>query len=221
MRHLITALIFALLVKEAVAEQPQPNVKDAVWCVPFRYWSSVSPVAVGTGGFNFLCKVVELSPDYPEQQRGPGRFKSGVLEVIDILHADTKKFPALSQVKKLRVEGCEGLKIGDSVIVFVNSEPYEGSYVIDRHEGTNCLIGHKLSRNGDEGFDAEGNRLLLDLVKRDIPPVRNLKAEEIRALCIMDPSGVLQAMIMDVEMSEIATKTQKAEQDAAPQIRPR
>ena len=187
----------------AASDKPKPKIHEGEWVLPFRYWTSLSPVLDGTGGFDFLCEVKTLGDDVPKQDRGPFRFKSGTLSVLEVLKADTDAFPEIKSVKTLAVSGCEGLKIGDRVIVFVDSEPYDGGYVIDRHAGTNCLIGHRLSKRGDEDYDAAANTALIELVRKGRTGVAGASADELHLLSKLDPDGVREALIRAIDMGEL------------------
>src|SRR6478735_6725916 len=118
MRSFLSLALIATALAVAAGEPPQPDIRDGTWDIPFRYWSKLSPVLEGTGGFDFLCEVQELGEDVQPQNEGPFRFKSGTLKVLEVLRADTKKFPAVKTLKTLHVDGCESLKVGDHLIVF-------------------------------------------------------------------------------------------------------
>ncbi|CAN5912154.1 hypothetical protein BH11VER1_BH11VER1_18340 [soil metagenome] len=203
MKVLASLALFVVTVTAMAAEPVQPDIKDGVWRVPFRYWSQLSPIVDGTGGFDFLCEVKALGKDVPRQDHGPFRYKTGILKVLEVLNADANKFPAVKTLKTLQVEGCEGLKVGDRLILFVDGEPYENGYVIDHHRGTNCLIGHRLARADEEVVYEDSEALLIDLVRKGRTNVSQATVEELHILALMDPAGVGHALIREVAMDRL------------------
>jgi hypothetical protein len=206
MRVFLSLALVATALAVSAGEPPQPDIRDGIWDIPLRYWSKLSPVLEGTGGFDFLCEVQGLGEDVPAQVQGPFRFKTGTLKVLEVLHADTKKFPAVKTLKTLHVEGCESLKVGDRLIVFVDGEPYQGGYVIDRHRGTNCLIGHRLARTEDDEVVKKSEALLLELVRKDKLQVDSATTDELRILAAMDPAGVAEALTREIDLGRLIRK---------------
>ncbi len=190
----------------SLPQVPQPKVVDGSWNIPLRYWCELSPLVEGTGGFDFLCEVQALGDRILAQDQGPARFQTGVLKVIEVLHADTERFPALKTVRTLHVEGCEGLQVGDRLLLFVDSEPYEGGYVIDRHRGTNCLIGHRLACKDEKDADGESEAALLELVRKGRTTVSKATPDELRVLARMDPAGVAEGLIRMMDMGDLVRK---------------
>lgn len=204
MKTLVTfaALVIAAMV---VAAGPvQPAIKDGTWHIPFRYWAHISPALDSTGGFDFLCEVESLGKDIPPQDEGQRHFKGGTLKVLEVLHADTTAFPAVTTLKTLHVQGCEGLQVGDRLLLFVDGEPYEGGYVIDHHRGTNCLIGHRLARPDEDGVNHDREKLLIEMVRKGKASVTDeATPDELRALAMMDPAGVAEALVRRIEMGHL------------------
>lgn len=214
---IFVSLALIVMTATAMAVEPvQPDIKEGIWSVPFRYWSHLSPVLHGTGGFDFLCEVQALGKDVPKQDHGPIKYKTGILKVLEVLNADTKLFPALKTLRTLQVEGCEGLRVGDRLIVFVDGEPYENGYVIDHHLGTNCLIGHRLARTDEEDADEASEALLIKLVKQGKTEVSHATTDELQVLALMDPAGVAKALIREIEMERLVRQPEKTSKQMPP-----
>lgn len=210
MRSLPALLSLLLVATTTLAADPiQPDIRDGAWHLPFRYWSELSPVLEGTGGFDFLCEVQQLGEDV-RPKNGPFQYKTGILKVLEVLHADHTRFPAVKSLKTLHVSGCHGLKVGDRVIVFVDGEPYEGGYVIDRHRGTNCLIGHRLDPPDKDAADQEPEDPLINLVRKGRHLISgSTTPAELRLLTRIDPSGVAETLIRDIEKGRLIRRPEK------------
>lgn len=194
MRLFYNLLIFACIA--AVSRgAPKPEIKDGEWNIPFMYWSELSPALEGTGNNTFLCEVSTLG----EESTEPRQFRPGTLKLIEILNGDEERF---SSFDRMSVKGCEGLKIGDRIILIVADERIpsgEDVLCIIRHRGTNCLIGHRLTRSDEEGYSKASEDALVALARRGFSDIAALTPDELRTLSIMDPDGVREVLIRQIE----------------------
>ena len=174
------------------------------WTLGFRYWSHHTPFA-SAGSFAFLTEVVQLGPVIsPDPDRdGPPRFRSGVLKVLEIL--SPKPNSELSRVKELVVEGLEGLKTGDRLVVFVDSEPYQGCHVVNFHDG-GCHVGIRLPALNDLDFGAEPQSHILKTLREGRTSLKQLTAEEIRSWILVDAIGIARAFQVELEMERLQWK---------------
>lgn len=131
------------------------------------------------------------------------RFRPGVLKVLEIL--SQKPNSQLSRVKELAVEGLEGLKTGDRLIVFVDPEPYQGLHVVNFHEG-GCHVGIRLPELDDLDFSAEPQNHILKTIKEGRSNLRQLTADEIRAWILADATGIARAFQVELEMDRLQWK---------------
>lgn len=196
--------------KTTAQEVIKPDIRGGVWNIPLRYWAHLSPVMDGgLDGFIFLCEVAKLGPDIVRKDELPSRFKTGDLTVLETLNG-SKRFPIFKTLKTLQVEGCDGLQPGDRVIVFVDRELYEGGYVINNHEGTNCLLGHRLLRNGEAESEVElterrqSETKLVEFLKSGRSSIEKASSDDLHLLSTMDPEGVRKALIREREIKELS-----------------
>ena len=174
------------------------------WPLHLRYWSHHTPFA-SAGSFAFLTEVAQLGPEIsPDQNRdSPLRFRHGLLKVLEFL--SPKPNSELTRVKELAVDGLDGLKTGDRLVVFVDPEPYEGSYVVNFHEG-GCHVGIKLPALDDLDFGAEPQNHILKTIKEGRTNLRQLAADEIRAWILADATGVALAFQIELEKKRLQWK---------------
>ncbi|MBE7494371.1 MAG: hypothetical protein HS117_05470 [Verrucomicrobiaceae bacterium] len=175
------------------------------WRIGFRYWSHRTPYE-SASDHAFLAEVSKLGPEVPppDRQQGPLRFRSGILTVIERLHRQTDKEPVLSKVRELSVEGMDGLKVGDRVIVFVDREQYKGGHVINYHEG-GCLIGICLPAKDPNMEDALVEPLLKSL-REGRTTLRQLTSEELSAWIAVDPTGIARQFQMQLDLGRLEWK---------------
>ena len=206
MLRYITILLLLLSVGSG-ATLPEFRIDDSGrWSLPFRYWSHCTPFE-SAGSYAFLVEVTKLGPESPpiDKQEPPLRFRSGTMKVNELLSAKSPHAPELAKVRGLIVEGVDGLKIGDRVIVFVDSEPYEGGFVINFHEG-GCRVGIRLPPLDDLNFGAELQNHLLRSLRENRTSLRQLTSEEISAWITVDPAGVARQFQQELEMERLHWK---------------
>ena len=196
-----------LLSAHAIADPPKFSIDDkGRWSLPLRYWSHETSFE-SAGSYAFLAEVTKLGPEVPpiEKQELPLRFRSGNLKVHELLSPKPSSSPELARVRELSVEGLDGLKVGDRVIVFVDPEPYEGGFVINFHEG-DCHVGIRLPPADDLDFGAEPQQHLLKTIRDDRTSLRQLTTEELSAWIIVDPVGIARRFQRELEMERLQWK---------------
>lgn len=176
------------------------------WSLPLRYWCHETAYEAA-GSYAFLAEVTKLGPKPPpvEHQKLPLRFRSGSLKVHELLNPRPVDFPNLAKVRELWVEGLDGLKLGDRVIVFIDPEPYEGGFVINFHEG-GCHVGIRLPPADDLSFGAESQALILKTLREDRTELRKLTSEELSAWITVDAKGIARHFQMELEMERLHWK---------------
>lgn|GEM_PF-2630535 len=200
----VLAVFFMLAVPQWVSSADLAIDAAGRWSLGFRYWSHHTPFA-SAGSFAFLTEVVQLGPEIsPDQNRdGPLRFRHGMLKVLEIL--SPKPNAELSRVKELAVEGLEGLKTGDRLIVFVDPEPYQGIHVVNFHEG-GCHVGIRLPALDDLDFGAEPQSHILKTLREGRTSLKQFTADEIRAWILADATGIARAFQVELEMKRLQWK---------------
>ncbi|MDB4265216.1 hypothetical protein N9891_00545 [bacterium] len=188
--------------KPDLPKAPIPDIRDGVWTISLRYWAHQAFVDSGVSDFRFLCEVTQLGPEPEKEQVLPLTFRSGELKVLENLSADEAAFKTL---KSLRVTGCEGLELGDKLIVFVDEEAYQGSYVINLHDETNSTLGHRFTRKAESQYDERHKKdlQLVELLRKGEIDVAKVSAEDLRTLSFMNPDGVREALIREREVREL------------------
>ncbi len=189
------------------ADAPKFSIDNAGrWFLPLRYWSHATPYE-SAGSFAFLTEVTKLGPEVPPvDQQGPLlRFQAGTVKVHELLHPKADKLPELVRVRELAVEGIDGLKVGDRVIVFVDPEPYEGGYVINFHEG-GCHVGIRLPPPDDLTFGEKGQKHILKTLREHRTALRQLTSEELSAWIAVDAVGIARRFQMELEMERLNWK---------------
>jgi len=126
-----------------------------------------------------------------------------MLKVLEIL--SPKPNAELSRVKELAVEGLEGLKTGDRLIVFVDPEPYQGIHVVNFHEG-GCHVGIRLPALDDLDFGAEPQSHILKTLREGRTSLKQFTADEIRAWILADATGIARAFQVELEMKRLQWK---------------
>lgn len=161
------------------------------WSVPLRYWYHPN-LFENADGFAFLVEVKALGPQpitpAPDHLESP-QLRKAELTVVELLSQGSGVPAKLAEVKMLDVEGAEGLSIGDRLVVLVARQPYEGGYVIDRHEG-DCALGILLSPSSNAKLDASEEQQLLEYFKNPKPGFAELTPAEIKLWRKIDAKGV-------------------------------
>ena len=206
MLRYITILLLLLSVGSG-ATLPEFRIDESRrWSLSFRYWSHCTPFE-SAGSYAFLAEVTKLGPEPPpiNQQKLPLQFRSGTMKVHELLSPKLPMAAELAKVRELIVEGVDGLETGDRVIVFVDSEPYEGDYVINFHEG-GCRVGIRLPPLDDLNFGAELQNHLLRSLRENRTSLRQLTSEELSAWITVDPAGVARQFQQELEMERLQWK---------------
>lgn len=176
------------------------------WSLSLRYWCRQTPFE-SAGSYAFLAEVTKLGPEVhsAEKQALPLRFRSGNLKVHELLSPKPVGSPELARVRELSVDGLDGLKAGDRVIVFIDPEPYEGGYVINAHEG-GCLVGIRLPPADDQVFGAASQELILKTLREGRTELRKLTTEELSAWITVDAAGIARQFQKDLDMERLQWK---------------
>ena len=185
------------------AASPRIGNKNGVWSLPLRYWSH-QYVFEERDSFVFHVKVVSLGTARQAKAENASRpfLQEGTLGVLELLNGDTTKYPELLQVKSLLVEGCNGLKVGDRVVVFVDSEPYEGGYVINYHQDASSILGVCLPSK-DPKFGKDEQEKFLKMLRDKQEDIERMKIEDLRLWRQIDPNGVSAALIRGIESGKL------------------
>ncbi|WP_221306003.1 hypothetical protein [Prosthecobacter vanneervenii] len=175
------------------------------WNLGFRYWSHQTPFASAGSSWAFLTEVVQLGQEIAltETESAPLRFRSGTLKVSAIL--GQKPNSKFSQIKELVVAGLDGLRIGDRLVVFVDSEPYEGGYVVNFHEG-GCHVGIRLPAVDDLEFGVRPQNHVLNTLREGRTSLKHLTAEEVQAWILADATGIARAFQVELEKGRLQWK---------------
>ncbi len=195
-------LLFHLLTAHGFADPPKLDVDgNGRWKLALRYWAHCTPFQ-SAGGYAFLAEVAQLGAQIPpvEEQDGPLRFRSGILKVREVLNP--KPAPALTAIKELSVEGLDGLKIGDRLIVFVDPVAYEGGYVINFHDG-GCHVGIRLPPANDLDFGAGPQAHILKALRDGRFELWQLSDEEIFSWIIADAAGIARRFQVELEKKHL------------------
>lgn len=107
----------------------------------------------------------------------------------------------MEKVESLSVEGTEGLRVGDRVIVLVDSEFYEGFYVVNHHNG-GCILGIRLPPKDDRIFGKDEQNAFIDLLRKG-KDLRQLTPEEMNLWNELDPKGIGCALIREIETKHL------------------
>jgi hypothetical protein len=176
---------------------------EGVWRVPLRYWSHHPPF-FDAGGFTFLTEVVSLGPEVPpqDQQELPLQFRTGMLRVKEVLTPAKGRPKEFEKIKTLDVEGTEGLKVGDRVIVLVDPEAYEGGFVMNYHTG-GCILGLRLPPKDDLSFGKEEEKTVLDFLRSGRFLIETMTSDEMRAWMQLDPAGIAVELVREVEKGRL------------------
>ena len=188
------------------AEPPILGGVDGAWRVPLRYWSHEYPFQA-RGSITYLVEVSEIGaePKKPTENDWALRFQSGRLRVLESLSPQSALSKQLSSTKFINVEGVEGLKKGDRLIVFIDTVPYEGFYVMNyRTDG--CHIGIKLPPADDLNFGAKEQAVLLTSCRSGNSGLRDLSSEQLQAWIDADPAGVALAFKQELEAGGLVWK---------------
>jgi len=202
---IISILVLILTLSGSYADKAVPKINDGIWDVNFMYWSSLSPAVEGTGSITILCEVANLG----EVKTEPREYQAGELKVLELLSSSAKE---LKNLKTINIDGCEGLKVKDRVIICIGIEGMPNGksvYCVLNHRGTNCSIGHRLSHKDEESFNKEDNKALLELAKKGFPSIDKLTTDELRTFSIMDPDGVREALIRKIEIKNFKMHNNK------------
>jgi len=171
------------------------EIVGATWSLAFRY-STNMPLLYDLENHVFLAEVKKLGPvPKPLPDIGKRRFQEGFLEVIETLHAA----PGVdfSALKTLEVSGCEGLRVGDVVVVFVDSEAENGIFVVNHHPGCSSSLGPVLASRKDYDKLDEGSeaKRFVKLVKSQFKSLFDLSPEDLEAWAHYDPQGTLNQFL--------------------------
>lgn len=137
-----------------------------------------------------------------ERQELPLRFRSGSLKVHELLSPKSVALPELARVRELAVEGLDGLKVGDRVIVFIDPEPCEGGFVINFHEGA-CHVGIRLPSADDLTFGAETQAHILKTIREGRTELWKLTSEELSAWITVDAAGIARRFQRELDMERL------------------
>lgn len=204
----IILIVFSIFSVSALqADSTIHNKPDTKWNLPLAYWCHVHPFH-DTDSFIFLTKVTALGEDKPpiSKQELPFRFREGDLQVLELLSPPVKESSVLAKVKTLHVEGTEGMKIGDRIVVMVCDELFDGLYAIKYHEG-GCLVGVRLPllSKSDVHFD-ENEKMqedFLNILRKGKFNLRQLSEEEMNIWLEIDPKGIGKDLIHEIEMGRL------------------
>jgi len=123
----------------------------------------------------------------PELQKGVLTVKKKLFAMPNGVNVD--------KITKLTTDGCEGLRVGDYVIVFVNDgDNFYGEFAIEEHAGTSSKLGVNLGKSDAKGeFPADAKRFM-ELLKPGSPPIREFSKEDFKIWKHFDPVGAAEEL---------------------------
>jgi hypothetical protein len=198
------------VVAQTVGASAPPPIgdKNGSWSLPLRYWSH-QYVFDERDSFIFLTKVTWLGNAQRPKGEKDSRpfFREGSLSVLELLRGDIAKYPQLKKVKTLAVEGCNGLKVGDRLVVFVDSEPYEGLYVINFHRDASSILGIRLPPD-DLKFGRDEQENFLRMLRGKQDDIQHMSIEHLQLWSQVDPNGVSNTLVRAIEGGRLRWKTE-------------
>lgn len=152
-KHIIISLIclIVLLISFIVAYRsflmkPTPQIIDGgLFYASFMYWCE-RPL-FQKDWYVIVAAELEKIEETPGYGAHPDNFIRGTFRIHEVLQALPTKGVVFKNASQISTQGCEGLNIGDKVLIFVDE--YDGGYGVVPVAGSNCHIGIKI-----ETFDA-------------------------------------------------------------------
>lgn len=168
----------------------------------FRYWSERT-LLDDIHGIVLLGEVIFIGEETPLREgnvEGVTK-RMGSLTVEKFLRLPKTFDP--SNIRTVVIENAHRLSLGDHVVVFVDAEKYGEIYVINDHRGTNCSAGINLGKAVSGSYSLESANELIRSIEKPWTGVLELPAEEIRIWSEVDPYGVLEELLRDLELRRL------------------
>ncbi|BCU78265.1 hypothetical protein [Luteolibacter sp. LG18] len=212
MRNALPLLASCLLLSSPVyGEEPRhwtaPVDKEGVLEVPFLPNEKLS-LRMDREHYVFLTRVESLGTTPKKTEDTPSPTRPGILVVTKVLFSPADGCDVRG-VKKLSTGGCEKLKIGDHVIVFVGGGPdfagLDGIASIACHAGTSSKLGVNLGKPDANGrYSAEEERFM-ELLKPETLPIREMPEADFSIWKKFDPVGAAEEQdLIDFQKGKVA-----------------
>ena len=176
--------------------------KDGVFRPGFMYWYTPYGLILFPSEFVVLGSVTGVTHE-PEATnsidnlRGP--IVSGRIQVEAVICCPGNLHESAARINNIECDGFEGVEVGDKILVFMI--PYEGQYAVPNRIGTNSHLGYILPKDfNSELFDP--SEFLDLLAEGDAWDIGSLTPDQLRIWAQVDPGGVAEALIRELEIAE-------------------
>lgn len=207
-RILMTFCIVSILACPGCAESfndPVTSIevsKDGLFSPGFMYWYSPYCLILSPSELVILGSVTEVThePEITDTiDNLRGAVVSGHIQVKAVICCPPDLRKSAVRIKSIECDGFEGLEVGDNILVFM--VPYEGHYAVPNRIGTNSHLGYILPEDHDGAFFDPGEFLDL-LAGGNAWEITSLTPNQLRTWARVDPHGVAEALIRELEMAE-------------------
>ena len=143
---LIVLLLSCIAIYRSFLTEPRPQIIDGgIFHAGFMYWCE-RPL-FQKDWYVIVAAELEKIEEIPGGGAHPDNFTQGTFRIHDVLQALPTKGVIFKNASQISTTGCEGLNVGDKVLIFVDE--YDGGYGLVPVVGSNCRIGITI-----EAFDA-------------------------------------------------------------------